>query len=196
MDNIFCSGDEPSLSACPFNGWKVHDCEKNEVAGVVCRTHSQQEDGIRRVDIPGEHQVRREARTEVHDGNDDGGDDYSHNNDRESLLQELRQTQPLSVPSLTQEGSTTTRTTAVTGERDFNANSVINSERDLEVSSSPSPLPSPSTSIVHMLMTNEHPYHQSTSFLHATSTSPLSNFHGVSIRGKGEEFEDDYDDEE
>ena len=36
MDNLYCRGTEHELRHCPFDGWAVHDCEANEVAGVVC----------------------------------------------------------------------------------------------------------------------------------------------------------------
>lgn len=37
MDNLYCKGNEHELHHCPFDGWRVHDCEANEVAGVVCK---------------------------------------------------------------------------------------------------------------------------------------------------------------
>lgn len=37
MDNLYCKGNEHELHHCPFDGWKIHDCEANEVAGVVCK---------------------------------------------------------------------------------------------------------------------------------------------------------------
>lgn len=37
MDNLYCKGNEHELHHCPFDGWKIHDCEPNEVAGVVCK---------------------------------------------------------------------------------------------------------------------------------------------------------------
>lgn len=39
MDNLFCMGTEKNLTQCKFDGWGVHDCEKEEAAGVVCRSH-------------------------------------------------------------------------------------------------------------------------------------------------------------
>ncbi|XP_014665562.1 PREDICTED: neurotrypsin-like [Priapulus caudatus] len=38
MDNVHCRGTESSLVECPHNGWRLHDCRVNEVAGVICRT--------------------------------------------------------------------------------------------------------------------------------------------------------------
>lgn len=39
MDNLFCMGTEKNLTQCKFDGWGIHDCEKDEAAGVVCRSH-------------------------------------------------------------------------------------------------------------------------------------------------------------
>lgn len=36
MDNLYCKGDESSLSDCRFDGWGSHDCAATEAAGVVC----------------------------------------------------------------------------------------------------------------------------------------------------------------
>ncbi|CAG0897803.1 unnamed protein product, partial [Darwinula stevensoni] len=36
MDNVYCMGDEETLSACRFDGWGINDCGKNEGAGVTC----------------------------------------------------------------------------------------------------------------------------------------------------------------
>ncbi|OQR71316.1 lysyl oxidase2-like, partial [Tropilaelaps mercedesae] len=36
MDDLFCSGEESSLTECHFPGWQVHDCEPTELAGVRC----------------------------------------------------------------------------------------------------------------------------------------------------------------
>lgn len=38
MDNLYCYGNERSLSECRFDGWKVHDCTSQEAAGVICRS--------------------------------------------------------------------------------------------------------------------------------------------------------------
>lgn len=37
MDELDCKGTEKSLSECEFNGWGVHDCNGEEVVGVVCK---------------------------------------------------------------------------------------------------------------------------------------------------------------
>ena len=42
MDNLYCNGNETSLTQCPFDGWNVHDCTSNEVAGVICETKQSQ----------------------------------------------------------------------------------------------------------------------------------------------------------
>ena len=36
MDNVQCSGNENSLTLCPFNGWGQHNCGHHEDASVVC----------------------------------------------------------------------------------------------------------------------------------------------------------------
>ncbi|XP_063217165.1 uncharacterized protein LOC134527975 isoform X2 [Bacillus rossius redtenbacheri] len=37
VDELQCFGNETSLRECDFNGWGVHDCTADEVAGVVCK---------------------------------------------------------------------------------------------------------------------------------------------------------------
>eukprot|EP00731_Ephydatia_muelleri_P011000 Em0005g1586a len=37
MDNVTCTGTEPSLDQCPFNGWGIQNCVFGHDAGVVCR---------------------------------------------------------------------------------------------------------------------------------------------------------------
>lgn len=38
MDELRCVGNESSLKECAFSGWGVHDCNAEEVMGVVCKT--------------------------------------------------------------------------------------------------------------------------------------------------------------
>ncbi|XP_055526908.1 uncharacterized protein LOC129719538 [Wyeomyia smithii] len=38
MDEIRCTGNESSLKECTFSGWGVHNCNAEEVMGVVCKT--------------------------------------------------------------------------------------------------------------------------------------------------------------
>ncbi|XP_053683421.1 uncharacterized protein LOC128733684 [Sabethes cyaneus] len=38
MDEIRCTGNESALKDCAFSGWGVHDCNAEEVMGVVCKT--------------------------------------------------------------------------------------------------------------------------------------------------------------
>lgn len=37
MDEVKCYGNETTLKQCDFNGWGVHDCNADEVVGVVCK---------------------------------------------------------------------------------------------------------------------------------------------------------------
>ncbi|XP_055486353.1 deleted in malignant brain tumors 1 protein-like, partial [Leucoraja erinacea] len=36
MDNVFCRGNETSLSQCSFPGWEINNCDHTEDAGVQC----------------------------------------------------------------------------------------------------------------------------------------------------------------
>lgn len=38
MDEVRCSGNESTLKDCAFDGWGVHNCNDEEVMGVVCKT--------------------------------------------------------------------------------------------------------------------------------------------------------------
>lgn len=42
MDNVICNGTESSLLNCLFDGWQIHDCDRNEAAGVICRVNLNQ----------------------------------------------------------------------------------------------------------------------------------------------------------
>ncbi|XP_035669536.1 atrial natriuretic peptide-converting enzyme-like isoform X2 [Branchiostoma floridae] len=36
LDDVTCTGSEATLTDCEHRGWWEHDCDRNEVAGVVC----------------------------------------------------------------------------------------------------------------------------------------------------------------
>jgi cysteine-rich repeat protein len=36
MDNVVCTGTEPNLSQCSFNGWGIENCNGDEAIGVTC----------------------------------------------------------------------------------------------------------------------------------------------------------------
>lgn len=38
MDNVYCNGHEIHIEECQFDGWGVHDCGREEAAGVICET--------------------------------------------------------------------------------------------------------------------------------------------------------------
>lgn len=40
MDDVKCGGNETSLRECNFNGWGVHDCNVEQVVGVVCKVNA------------------------------------------------------------------------------------------------------------------------------------------------------------
>lgn len=38
-----CDGKESTIVSCRFDGWKIHDCNTNEAAGVICRVRLEQQ---------------------------------------------------------------------------------------------------------------------------------------------------------
>ena len=44
LDNVRCNGSEQTLSSCPHQGIRIHNCDHTEDAGVICNlTGSQNE---------------------------------------------------------------------------------------------------------------------------------------------------------
>lgn len=43
MDQLECSGDESTISECPFSGWGNEDCSHSEDVGVVCTSTTESE---------------------------------------------------------------------------------------------------------------------------------------------------------
>jgi hypothetical protein len=37
LDDVFCKGDEDSISKCRHRGWGIHNCGHDEDIGVVCQ---------------------------------------------------------------------------------------------------------------------------------------------------------------
>ena len=37
LDNVQCSGTEPSIEKCPHNGWGDENCAASEAAKVICK---------------------------------------------------------------------------------------------------------------------------------------------------------------
>jgi len=68
MDNLYCNGNESALHHCQFDGWKVHDCTTNEVAGVICQTGQPNE--IR----GGSNSIGRTAAVTLNHDSDDDSD--------------------------------------------------------------------------------------------------------------------------
>ena len=36
LDNVQCTGQEPSIYNCPHDGWGNYECTSNTVAGIIC----------------------------------------------------------------------------------------------------------------------------------------------------------------
>ncbi|XP_025113550.1 uncharacterized protein LOC112575757 [Pomacea canaliculata] len=47
MDEVGCTGSEPTLTQCPFSGWGEHDCDHSEDVGVRCTNPSVQDVQVR-----------------------------------------------------------------------------------------------------------------------------------------------------
>ncbi|KAL8562815.1 hypothetical protein ACOMHN_004507 [Nucella lapillus] len=46
LDEVNCTGSEPSLSHCPKSDWGIHDCDHTEDAAVICPSVSPEDDII------------------------------------------------------------------------------------------------------------------------------------------------------
>ena len=40
LDSVKCNGFESSISSCLHVGWGIHDCNNDELAGVICTNTS------------------------------------------------------------------------------------------------------------------------------------------------------------
>ena len=43
LDSVRCTGKESSIAQCAHDGWSVHNCSKDEHAGVVCQVDKGEE---------------------------------------------------------------------------------------------------------------------------------------------------------